>query len=170
MAETAPAKRQRPTRGKRNMSPEAREKLSKLAKQRIADGKMGGSKFGKLGGRGNTREKRRAATDLAEAVRDPAMVELMKQTLLDSQDAERPMKQRLDGLKLATEIEREDAKLALAEEKADAEQLSREELIAALRESLTTGPAATMIRNQLEGENIVDAVVVEDDGSDAEAA
>jgi len=152
------------------MSPEAREKLSKLAKQRIADGKMGGSKFGKLGGRGNTREKRRAATDLAEAVRDPELVKLMKQTLKDSQDAERPMKQRLDGLKLAVEIEREDAKLALAEEKADAEQLSREELIAALRENLTRGPAATMIRNQLEPETIVDAVVVEDDGDESAAA
>ena len=32
-----------------------------------------------------------------------------------------------------------------------------------VRESLTTGPAATMIRNQLEGETIVDAVVVEDE-------
>jgi len=152
------------------MSPEGRERLSKLAKQRHAEGKLGGAKFGKLGGRGNTREKRRAAADLAEAIRDPELVALMKKTLKDSQSDERPMKQRLDGLKLAMEIEREDAKLVLAEERAEAEQLDRTALIEALRERLTTGPAAMMIRNQLEAADIVDAEVVEDDGDSAEAA
>lgn len=34
-----------------NLSPEGREKLSRLAKERHARGELGGSKFGKLGGR-----------------------------------------------------------------------------------------------------------------------
>ena len=48
-------KKQRESRAqdprKYKLSPEGREKLSKLAKQRHASGQLGGSKFGKLGGR-----------------------------------------------------------------------------------------------------------------------
>lgn len=163
-----PAKRQRPTRGDKpqkktkNMSPEAREKLSRLAKQRHAEGRFGGAQFGKLGGRGNTKEKRRAASDLAEAIRDPDLVKLMVKTIKDSQDPERPLKQRMDGVKLAMEIERENEKLDLQRERADSEQLGRDQLIELLAKKLTEGPAAAVVRAQLAQEHIPDAVVVEE--------
>lgn len=162
MAEIKPAKRPRPTRKKKhNMSEEGRQKLSELAKQRHAEGKLGGKEFGRLGGRGNTREKRLAAADLAEAIRTPEMVEAMKKTLIDSQDPDRPFKQRLDGMKLAMEIERENAKFELSKERAEGEKLDRATLIKLLAGKLSNGPVAPMIRAQLETESIADADVIE---------
>lgn len=137
--------------------------MSDLAKQRHAEGRLGGSEFGKLGGRGRTKEKRRAATDIVEAIRDPEMVRMMMKTLLDSQDEERPIKQRMDGVKLAMEIEVQNEKLVLQENRQEGERLDRETLLRLLSEKLTAGPTAAAMRNQLEPEVIVDAEVVEEE-------
>lgn len=153
------------TKPKRQMSAAGRQKLSDLAKQRHAEGRLGGSEFGKLGGRGNTKEKRRAATDIVEAIRDPEMVRLMKKTLYDSQDEDRPMKQRMDGVKLAMEIEIQNEKLVLQESKQEGERLDRGTLLRLLSDKLTAGPTAAAMRHQLEAETIVDATVVEEEAA-----
>jgi hypothetical protein len=152
MSEVSPAKRPRPTRAdakKRKISPEGRQRLSELAKQRHAEGRFGGSKYGKLGGRGNTREKRLAQQAVAEAAGEEENRALIIQVFKDAVDPERPMGQRLLGAKEWLAVEREAAKLALQEERASAEHMDRAALIAALRESLSRGPAAMMIRDQL---------------------
>jgi hypothetical protein len=163
MADASPASRPRPTRKpKRTISPEGRARLSQIAKERHARGEFGGAQFGKLGGRGKTREKRLAQQKIAEAA--GVAHEDILQVFKDAIDPERPMGQRLKGATEWLAIERENAKLALQEEKADSQQMGREQLIAALRENLTGGPAATMIRSQLAqhvGEEIVDATVIE---------
>jgi len=166
MSSPSPAKRQRPTRNGRkkpHFSPEARQRLSEAAKQRHAEGRFGGAEFGRLGGRGNTREKRLANQAIAGAAQEEENRKAIVQVFKDAVDPERPMGQRLKGAELWLAVERENAKLALAEEKADGEQLTREQIIAALAEKLSNGPAAAIMRQQLEQETIVDAEVIEED-------
>lgn len=166
MSSPSPAKRQRPTRTGRKkpyFSPEARQRLSEAAKERHAEGRFGGAEYGKLGGRGNTREKRLANQAIANAAQEEVNRASIVQVFKDAVDPERPMGQRLKGAELWLAVERENAKLALAEEKADGEQLTREQIIAALAEKLSNGPAAAIMRQQLDQETIVDADVIEDD-------
>lgn len=165
----------RPTREKKKpgpkpgtMSAERRQQLSESAKQKHAEGKLGGAKFGALGGRGNTREKRLAAQEIAEHIKDPKLVSLMKKTLEDSQHETNSMKTRMDGVKIMTDIERETRKLEIAEEKHDVEKLDRQTLLDLLSQKLTSGASAAAMRGQMEAtmleeENIIDATVVEDD-------
>lgn len=141
---------------KRNLSPETRQRLSEAAKKRVAEGKMGGAKFGKLGGRP---KKDRAASKVAEEAQKQA--EHIIQVFRDAVHPNQPITVRLKAAQAWVEIEREEGKLALQETTADHEALSREELIQAVREKLTTGPAAAVIAGQIERENIVDGEVVE---------
>lgn len=145
---------------KRNLSPETRQKLSELAKKRVAEGTFGGAKFGKLGGRPR---KDRAAARVAEAAQEDQNARQIIQVFKDAVDSSQSMGIRLKAAEAWLGVEREEGKLALQEEQAEA-QHSREELIAMLAEKLTAGPTATILRNQLEEETgIVDAVVVDDD-------
>lgn len=162
----SPAKRPRPTRAntpkkKNNMSPEGRQRLSELAKKRHAEGRFGGSKFGKLGGRGKTREQRLAQQSVAEAAQDHA--EEIIEVFRDAIDPDRPMNQRLKGAELWLNVEREARKMAMQEAAQDAEQLDRATLLKLLSEKLSSGPAAALVRAQLEQDNIVDAEVVDGD-------
>ncbi len=167
---TSPSpKRQRPTRKKQNnMSPEGRQRLSELAKQRHAEGKMGGSEFGKLGGRGNTRAKREAQQAVASSAAEHK--EEIISVFKDAIDPDRPMGQRLKGAELWLAVERENAKLQMAEQAQDAQELDRATLIHLLAEKLSTGPAAALVKAQLEDGSIVDAEVVEIDDDNQAAA
>lgn len=143
---------------KRNLSPETRQKLSELAKARVADGTFGGSKFGKLGGRPR---KDRAASRVAEAAQEDSNARQIIQVFKDAVDSSQSMGVRLKAAEAWLGVEREEGKLALQEESAVAEHHSREELISMLAEKLTSGPTSGVLRRQLEEEaGIVDAEVV----------
>lgn len=143
---------------KRNLSPETREKLRQAALERHAQGKLGGAKYGKMGGRP---KKDRAASHVAEEARKKAKE--ITQVFEDAIDPNQPIAIRLKAAEAWLGVEREDEKLALQENVADAEQMSRDELIATLREKMTRGATATILRHQLEQENVVDAEVVDGD-------
>lgn len=155
---------------KRNVSPETREKLSKLAKQRHAEGTFGGAKFGKLGGRGNTREKRLAAQAVADHAAQPETQQAIVQVLKDAVDPNQPIAVRIKGVETIVSIEKEHRKIELAQASAVAEQRSREELLDLLSEKLSKGPVAGIMRRRLEEEIIPDAEVVEVEEDDDSAA
>lgn len=144
---------------KRQLSPEAREKLSRLAKERHARGEFGGREFGKLGGRPR---KDRAAKRVAEAAQDDPMARQIIQVFKDAIQPDQPMGIRIKAAEAIIQVEREEAKVAMAEEDHDARVHSREELLEILSGSLTEGPIAALLRAQIEPETgIVDAEVVE---------
>lgn len=146
---------------KRNFSPETREKLSRLAKERHAQGKLGGREFGKLGGRPR---KDRAAKRVAEVAQEDAVARQIINVFKDAIHPNQPMHIRLKAAEAWLGVEREEAKVALQEADTVNRQHSREELLAVLSDKLTSGPAATILRKQIEPETgIVDADVVEDD-------
>lgn len=152
---------------KREISPEAREKLSRLAKERHARGEFGGAKYGKLGGRPR---KDRAAKRVAEAAQADAEAQRIIRVFKDAIDPKQPMHIRLKAAEAWLGVERDEAKVALQEASHEAKEHSREELLALLSEKLTQGPAAQILRRQLEQESgIVDAEVVDGD-DETEAA
>lgn len=164
----------------RELSPEAREKLSQLAKQRHAegDGKFAelsknparARQVGRMGGRGNTRKKTRITKRVAEAAMEEknalAIIEVFKDAIHPSQ----PIHVRIKGATAWADIAMQSAKFDLSEEAQQQQQLSREELIKVLTERFQEGPTAQLIAKQLEAENIVDATVVEEVEDADEAA
>ena len=151
---------------KKNLSPETRDKLSRLAKERHARGEFGGKEFGKLGGRPR---KDRAAARVAEAAQEDANARKIIQVFEDAIDEQQPMGTRLKGAELWIGVEREEAKISIREEEKEAKQHSREELLEILSQKLTSGPAAQLIAKQLNKETpepITDAEVVEDEDGD----
>jgi hypothetical protein len=139
------------------MSPEAREKLSRLAKQRHAEGRFGGPQFGRLGGRPR---KRRLSERVAETAQEEQMARQVIQVFKDALQPNQPMSIRLKGAMALHEIEREEGKLALQEIEQEARQHSRDELVSILAEKLTSGPTASILRRQIEA-NVVDGHAVE---------
>lgn len=155
MAET-PAKRQY------NISPEAREKLSKAAKERHARGEFGGAKFGAMGGRA-PRKKQRIARKVAEAAEEQEQAEEIINVFRDAIHPNQPIGIRLKGAQAWVDIAIAQGKFQLQEEAQEGQAKSRDELVALMVEKLSSGPAATLLRKQLEEQNIVDAEVVEDE-------
>ena len=76
---------------------------------------------------------------------------------------------RLQGAKLWIEVERDEAKIELQEDGAEKDDRTREQLIEALTEKLSKGPASKIIQDRLlEAETgSVDATVVEDEDAAA---
>lgn len=147
---------------KRNFSPETREKLSRLAKERHADGRLGGPEFGKLGGRPKGRNKDRIAKRVAEAAAEEENAKQIINVFKDAINPSQPMAIRLKGAEAWAKLAQEHAKFELQEDVADQQQLSREELIEAVKKQLA-GPVGQIVRNQLPAVPIPDAVVIEDD-------
>jgi hypothetical protein len=164
---TGTPKKQRPTRKKPEFSPEAKAKLSQLAKERHAAGKLGGSKFGKLGGRGNTKEKRLASATVADAAQKHSteIIDVFRDAVAEGT----PMTHRLKGAELWLKAEQENEKIAVTKQKAAAEHMSREELVRVIAEALSKGSTSAALQNALTPpppqapEWIPDATVVEDD-------
>jgi hypothetical protein len=151
----------KPVKRKNNLSPEAREKLSRLAKERVEKGIIGGAKFGKLGGRPR---KPRASAEAAEEARKHAqeIIAVFK----DGIDPERPMGTRLKAAELWLAVEEKEAKLSLAEERQD-EQLDRDEIIKRLADGLLKGAVGAAMQGHINGTatDITDAEIVDaDDG------
>jgi hypothetical protein len=158
----------------RELSPEARERLSRLAKQRHAEGKFGGAKFGKLGGRPRGTSRERIAKRVAEAAMEESNARQIVDVFKDAIHPSQPISVRLKGAQAWAEIANQHAKQELREDKEEHQQRTREELLALVAEKLTSGPAAQVLARQIERETepvIVDAQVIEeDDGDHAEAA
>lgn len=159
---------------RRELTPEARERLSTLAKQRHAEGKFGGSQYGKLGGRPRGSKKDRIAKRVAEAASEEANAKAIIEVFKDAIHPNQPMSTRLKGAEAWARIAGEHTKQEMQEQGQEHQQRSREELLELVRQKLTSGPAAQIIRAQIEQEaGIVDAEVVEEeeDGDDhAQAA
>lgn len=155
---------------RRELSPEARQKLSDLAKERHRKGIWGTPEQGAKGRAVPRQRKKRASEYVAEAAQLQArdLVAVFK----DAIDKGQPMGTRLKAAQAWLELEQSEYKMELQVEAASAQQHSRDELIAILAEKLTAGPAAQILRRQLEQEaGVVDAVVVsEDDDGDAAQA
>ena len=154
----------------KTFTPETRQKLSELAKQRHADGTWGTHRSHTPEARAKaaaTRERhknrnKRASEWVAEAAELHAqdIVQVFKSAI----DAGQPMGTRLKAAQAWLDIESESRKLEIKEEAEEAKQHSRDELIAILAEKLTAGPAAELLRKQLDSETgIVDAEVVAED-------
>lgn len=145
---------------KKNFSPESRQKLSDLAKQRHADGKMGGAKFGAMGGRAS-RKKDRISKRVAEAAEETREAQKIIEVFKDAIDPSQPIGVRLKGAQAWVDIAVQHGKFELQEEAHDAAQHSREELIEMLSKKLTTGPTASVLRKEIESKAVVDGEVVE---------
>lgn len=158
----------------RELSPEARERLSQLAKQRHAEGRFGGAKFGKMGGRPRGSSKDRIAKRVAEAAMEEQNAKSIIAVFKDAVDPSQPMSTRLKGAQAWAEIANQHAKQEMKEEGQEHQQRSREELLEILSEKLTSGPSAHILRKQiaaLEPETgIVDATVVEEEAPRADEA
>ena len=152
---------------KRNLSPETRERLSQLAKERHARGEFGGSKFGKMGGRP---KKQRAADRVAQAAQEDPEARKIIQVFKDAIHPSQPMSIRLKAAEAWLGIEREEAKVALQEADHEAKHHDREELIGILAGKFTQGPMAALLRKQLEEQSgITDAEVVSEEVIHSEA-
>lgn len=128
------------------MSPEAREKLSQIAKERHARGEFGGSKFGKMGGRPR---KPRVAKRVAEAAQTDEMAEQLIEVFRDAIQPSQPSHIRIKAAEALIAIERDEARIAMAEEEHQAKTYTREELLEMLSGQLTTGPIAALLRRQM---------------------
>lgn len=153
----------------KRMSEETRQKLSDLAKKRYEEG--GGLALAHtpearakaaVTSRVNRAKKKTASDWVAEAAEKNAhhIVQVFK----DAIDASQPMGTRLKAAQAWLEVEQDNRKLEIQQEAAEAQQHSRDELIAILAEKLTAGPSADLLRRQLEQETgIVDGEVVVED-------
>lgn len=160
----------------KRMSAETRQKLSDLAKKRYEEG--GGLALAHtpearakaaVTSRANRAKKKTASDWVAEAAEKNAqdIVRVFK----DAIDSNQPMGTRLKAAQAWLEVERDNRKLEIQQEAAEAQQHSRDELIAILADKLTAGPASDLLRKQLEQEaGIVDGEIVAEDVVAAEAA
>ena len=179
MAKVPPIKFVKPAR---KMSPEMRDKMSRLAKQRHRDGTSG---FGSpealakaqspeaRAKAAETRRKRnrsRSASDIVAEAAELNAKELVA-VFKDAIDSGQPMGTRLKAAQAWLDVEQTNRKMEMQQEAAEAQQHSRDELIAILAEKLTAGPTAEILRRQL-GERaaeVVDAKVVTEDVIDSTA-
>ena len=143
---------------KREIKPETKEKLRQLAIERHKQGKFGGAQYGKLGGRPKKVE-RKALDSVAEAANENEadIIQVFK----DAIQAEQPMAVRLRGAESWLTTQKEQAKLTMQEEEADAKQFDRTRVIELLSEKLTDGPAGAAIRERL-AEGYIEGTVVDD--------
>ena len=123
---------------------------------------------------GGRPRKKRSGEHVAEAATKQSNREDIVRVFEDAVADTQPIGVRLKGAEAWLAIEREERKLALQEEDFDAKQHSREELVAILADKLTSGPAAEVLRAQLQvtevelqdaesAEEIEDAEVVDDE-------
>lgn len=146
------------------MSPETREKLSRLAKERHAAGKFGGAEFGRRGGlaKGANAHNSRVARRVAEAAQNEEMTRQLIDVFKDAIQRDQPTHIRIKAAEALIAIEAAEARIAMAEEEHQAKAYSREELLGILSGNLTTGPIAALLRRQIEPEaGIIDAEAVE---------
>jgi hypothetical protein len=148
------------------LTPEGRERLSRLAKQRHASGRFGDPVVnGRKGGRpkGGSRKKARISKRVAEAAAEDRNSLAIIQVFKDAIHPNQPMTVRLKGAQAWADIAAQHQKMELSEQAQEQAQHSRQDLLSLLSEKLTTGPTATILRGQIESETgITEADVVEE--------
>lgn len=148
------------------LTPEGRERLSRLAKKRHAEGKFGDPRInGRKGGRpkGGSKKKQRISARVAEAAAEDRNALSIIQVFKDAIHQNQPMTVRIKGAEAWAAIAAQHQKMELSEQAQEQAQLSRGDLINLLAGKLTTGPAAAIIRGQIEAESITDAEVIEEE-------
>lgn len=170
--------RRRPTPNR--LSPEQRQRFSDSMKQKHAEGKMKRTGPMPVKPKGAVsapaRVRQRASRRVAEAAQADENARRIIEVFRDAIHPNQPMGIRLKGAELWLGVEREEAKVALAEADSSATKRSREELIQILSEKLTAGPAGEILQKQLEEahstpspfpeKDFVEADVVEDEDDD----
>lgn len=130
---------------------------SERAKAMVADGKIGGSDFGKLGG-AKRKSNKRATEVVAEAAADNA--EAIKRVFLDGIDPSKPIGIRLQAAEKILKIEADQAKREGEEADRDFDNMKKGELIDFIVGGLSALQEAGQIANDVI--TINDADVVED--------
>lgn len=153
---------------------EGRQRLSELAKRRHAEGTLKGSSAQRMDEIRKLAHEKQRKGRIAKRVAEEAMTERNAQAIInvfkDAIHPSQPMSIRLKGAQAWVDIAQSQAKMELQEDTAEAQQMTREELLKLVGTRLASGPAASIIRRQLEQEaGIVDAEVVEEDGDDRAA-
>lgn len=134
------------TKAKTKPSAELSKKRSDNAKALVAQGKIGGAQYGRLGGR--PRKPRAAEKVAAEAIEKADEIVQVFKDIISDEEASHAMK-----LKAVTEwlsIENDEAKLALQEESFDASQMDRDELLNVLTELIANSPAGAALKDAIE--------------------
>lgn len=149
---------------KRNFTPEGREKLSRLMKERHAKGIVGGPAQARKGGLAKhkkTQRRERITKRVAEAAAEERNAQDIINVFKDAIHPSQPMHVRLKGAEAWAKIAQEHSRFELQEEAQSAQQHSREELLELLSTKLTAGPTANLLRQQIEAETIPDAEVID---------
>jgi predicted DNA-binding protein len=144
----------------RQISPETRQRLSELAKERH---KNGGFKKGTGKGKQRKPSKRRVAQMVAEAAMERRIADQIINVFKDGIHPSQPINIRLKAAEAWIGIEREEGKLSLKEEVSEDERMDREQALQFLAQRLTESHSATLLRRQIESqiEVIPDAEIVE---------
>lgn len=156
------------------LTPEGRERLSRLAKQRHASGAFGDPVAnGRKGGRprGGSKKKQRISKRVAEAAAEDRNAMAIIQVFKDAIHPNQPMTVRLKGAQAWADIAAQHQKMELSEQAQEQAHISREDLLKLLAQKFTSGPTANVLRGQIESQTgVIDATVVEeepdDDGSE----
>lgn len=153
---------------RQHVSDEGRERLSELAKQRHQQGGFQKSGDGRKPAKPRKTKKRRIAERVADAAREKKTAQDIIDVFKDCVHPSQPANIRLKAATEWIKVEQEDAKLRLKEADSENQQRDRGELINLLSTRLTTGPAAVVIRRQLESQaGITDAEVIDGHAHDA---
>jgi hypothetical protein len=102
----------------RELSPEGKEKLSQLAKQRHAKGEFGGAKYGRLGGRprGGSKKKQRITKAVAEAAEEEKNKNAIIEVFKDGIHPNQPISVRFKAATAWANIAFQQGKMEVAEQ------------------------------------------------------
>lgn len=143
------------------ISDEQRMERSLRARKMHADGRLGNRAVARKAGKKSAEVRSRRASDLAQRLVEQnadAMAASLKRILKTGTPS-----QQLRAVEALLKLGLSAERLEVSERRDDHAAKSREELVAILSDKLINGPAASVIRAQLEAETIPDAQVVEID-------
>lgn len=151
-----------------HISQEGRQRLSEIARQRWRDGELGQNKGSKQAPpKMRSTKKRRVTARVAEAAREKKNAQAIIDVFKDGVHSSQPIHIRLKAAEAWMKAEQDDAKLRLKEADSENQQRDRDELLTILSTRLTTGPAALLLRRQIEeNAGITDAEIVIDGHAD----
>jgi hypothetical protein len=133
---------------KKHVSDAGRQRLSELAKQRHQAGGFQATAKGKSKKRKPSRE--RVAQMVAEAALEKRTAEAIINVFRDAISEAQPITVRLKAAEAWIGVEREEGKLQAKEAQVASEHMDREAALAFLSQKLTSGHAASLLRQRLE--------------------
>lgn len=156
---------------KRQQTPEARAKLSEIAKKRHqeSDGKGFGRGLTERGSKPKRKpSKARIAQLVAESAREKENAEKIIEVFKDGVADTQPMSIRLKAAEAWIKVETENAKIQLNEDANESIQRDRGELLQMLSGKLMNGPAAALLRKQLAERAESEGDIIDVDPDDVE--